>query len=103
MAFHDFSANGQPDARARVLFARVEPLEHLKDALEVLRLDADSVVLNGKSPLTSIGSGGNADFRPAFIAIFDGVSNQILEQLRKLRGIGDDSWQMIPGRGPTLT
>jgi hypothetical protein len=93
MAFYDFSANRQSDSGARVLFARVEPLEHLKDALEVLRLDADSVVLNGKSPLTPVGSGGNGDFRPAFIAIFDGVPNQILEQLRKLRGIGDDSWQ----------
>ena len=82
MAFYDFSANGQSDARARVLRAGMQPLEHLKNAFGVLRLDADPVVLNGKSPLISIGFGGNADFRPAFVAIFDGVSNQILEQLR---------------------
>src|SRR6266436_5073420 len=93
MAFHDSSANGQPDARARVLFAGMEPLKHLKDTFEVFQFDADPVVLNGKSPLTSVGFRGNGDFRPAFIAIFDGVSDQILEQLRKLRGIGDDSWQ----------
>src|SRR5260370_3742957 len=93
MAFYDFASSRQSDSGTRVLFAGVEPLEHLKDTFGVFRLDADPVVLNGKGPLTSVGSGGNGDFRPAFVAIFDGVSNQILEQLRKLRGICEESWQ----------
>jgi len=87
VSFCDFSANGQSDARARVILARVEPLEHLKDAFEVLRLDADPIVLNRKNPFISVGPCVNADFGPALIAVFDGVPDQILEQLRKLRRI----------------
>ncbi len=89
MVFHDFFANGQPYAGAGVFSAGVEPLEHLKDALGILRLNADPVILNGKSPLISIRFGSDADFRPALVAIFDRIANEILEQLGELSGIAE--------------
>src|SRR5207245_7816125 len=36
-------ANGEPDARARVVVAGMQPLEHLEDPIAVQRLDADAV------------------------------------------------------------
>src|SRR6266478_1242336 len=87
VTFYDLSADGQTDAGAGVFLARVKPLEHLKDTLEVLRLDADPVVLDGKHPSVFHGCSGNLDFRLPFVAVFDRVPDQILEQLCKLRGI----------------
>ena len=44
MAFDDFLADGEADAGAGVMFAGMEALEDLKDAVEVLRGDADAIV-----------------------------------------------------------
>ena len=101
MTFDDLSADGQTDAGAGVLLARVKPLEHLKDALEVLRLDADPVVLDRKDPPVVRRCSGNLDFRLPFVAVFDRVPDQILEQLCKLRGIRTHSRQRTGGHhGP---
>src|SRR6266566_3557041 len=95
VAFHDLSANGQADARARILLGGVQALKHLKDTFGILWSDADSVVLNGKEPLVTVWFGSHMDFRRAFVAVFDGVPNQVLEQLHKLPGICED-WRQGP-------
>jgi len=59
----DLAADGQTDAGAGVFLTGVEPLEHLKDPFEVLALDANSVVLDGKDPAIFHGGSGNVDFR----------------------------------------
>ena len=46
----DPAADGQPDPGAGIFVARVEALEDGEDAMEILRLDADAVVANGKDP-----------------------------------------------------
>lgn len=79
MPLHDSPANGQTDAGARVAFSRVQPLEHLKNASEVLRLDADPIVLHGEDPMISVKSSGNVNFRAVCIAVFDRVANQVLQ------------------------
>src|SRR5688572_19133643 len=49
----DLAAEGQSDARALVFLTRVQPLEHLEDPLEVLRLDPDTVVGHRELPRRS--------------------------------------------------
>ena len=97
MTLYDLSANGQTDAGAGVLLARVKPLEHLKDALEELGLDADPVVLDAKDPSVFRRFSGNLDFRLPFLAVFDRITDQILEQLCKLRDICAHSRQRPGG------
>src|SRR3954447_5566233 len=46
----DLAAEGEADARPAVLVAQVQPLEHDEDALGVLRIDADPVVLDRDGP-----------------------------------------------------
>src|SRR6266705_2149543 len=87
MPFYDLAADGQTDTRAGVFVACMEPLEHLKDTLEVLRRDPNAVVPNGENPLTPAGSGSNMNLWSVPVAVFDGVPNQILKQLRKLHCI----------------
>src|SRR6266404_2604777 len=50
----DFLANRQPDARARILRLRVQPLKNHENPFVVLRRDADSVVSHGNLPAPSV-------------------------------------------------
>ena len=50
VAVHDSLANGQTDARARILLAAVQTLEDEEDAFLVFGVDADAVVAHGEVP-----------------------------------------------------
>src|SRR5258706_424121 len=50
MPLDDSFANGQPDARARILPAAVQTLEDDEYALEVMSFDADALVPHGEAP-----------------------------------------------------
>lgn len=50
MMFNDLFADGQTYAAAAVLIAVIEPLKQLENAVAVLFLDADAVVVYGKKP-----------------------------------------------------
>ncbi len=63
MLLDDLLADRQPDARARILAAGVQALEHLKDPLGVLRVKADAVVAYGKSPVIAVPLGGDVNVR----------------------------------------
>ena len=80
--------DGQADAGARVLGAGVEALEDLEDALGVLRLNANAVVLDGKQPLTLAVPGGDMDARRVLAPELDGIGDEVLENQHELRHIG---------------
>ena len=44
MALDNLLTDGEPDARARVLFVRLQSLEEDEDTLTILRLNADTVI-----------------------------------------------------------
>ncbi|MCI0366302.1 MAG: hypothetical protein L0219_20765, partial [Phycisphaerales bacterium] len=98
MAFDDLLADGEADARARVLLARVQPLKNDEDAIEVFRFDANSVVLHGEDPVASAPAfirrdarfGADMDLWPGGgISKLQCIAEQVLKQLRQLRRIAD--------------
>src|SRR5216117_4544974 len=62
VAIGDLSGDRQADAGPRIFALRVQPLEHLEDAVAMARLDADAVVANRDDPqaLTALGRDMNA-------------------------------------------
>src|SRR3954471_20968246 len=94
MPFDNFFANGKADTCAGVLVAGVQPLENHEDAVVKLRIDTDSVVRHPKMPEWSscftsgfrgfFQLGANMDARRLILAAeFDGIVDQILQQLRQ--------------------
>src|SRR2546426_12839413 len=53
VAFRDLLAHRQADSGAGKLFSAVQPLKHNENLLEVLRVDAKSVVSHGKDPFVA--------------------------------------------------
>src|SRR5262249_36328806 len=89
-------AQCQSDARAGIFAARMQALEDQKDALEVLRIDADSVVLDPKQPRIVPRFGSHMYLRRAIRAAkLDGVTHQVLEKDCELSGNGPDCWQRV--------
>src|SRR6185295_4331385 len=84
---HDLLADRQPDAVALILAPGVEALKDPEDALEVLRLDPDAVVLHREAPRLAFPHGGDVDLRGLGPAELDRIGDQVLEELKELRGI----------------
>jgi hypothetical protein len=74
-------AKSQPNPGARILFASVKPLEHLEYSVVILGIDANAIVTNGNNPLPALVSRRNVHLRRLHSSKFDGIPNQILEQL----------------------
>lgn len=55
MVFNDSFADGQPHARAFIFFLAMKSLEHFKDALIVLGIEADAVIGINKMTIVDIG------------------------------------------------
>src|SRR5882672_10274277 len=75
-------ADGEADAGAGVPALVVQALEHHEDALEILRLDADAVVLHGDLELVVPLDRGYMDAGLRLAVELDGVADQVLHQLR---------------------
>ena len=61
----------------------MQPLKHLEDTFEVLRLDADPIVLDREIPISSVFPDRHINFwRPIASAVLYRVAYQILEKLR---------------------
>ncbi len=70
----------------------MQPLKHLEDTFEVLRLDANPIVLDRENPISSIFPGRDINFwRPIVSAVLYRVAYHILEKLRQLCGIRTNS------------
>ncbi len=85
--FHYFFTYGEPDSGARVFFACMQSLKNLKNALEVLLLDADAIIAHDNFALRIAGEARNFDLRRIAAAKFKGVRDEILEQLREQRHV----------------
>jgi len=80
MAFHDFFADRQADSGAGKLFPAVQALKHNENLFEVLGVDSQPVIEDGKNPLVvAIFSCGYVDAREFRAAVFDGVADNILK------------------------
>lgn len=95
MPFDNPLADGQPDSRARIFLACVQPLKHAEHALEVSGRDPDAVIADRDSPFFAFLLRGNVDLRTAVAAILQGIANQVLQQLVELSGIAHDQWKWI--------
>src|SRR5205085_4428226 len=79
----------QADAGARVLALVVQALEHHEDALEVLRLDADAVVLDAELVRRPEVLETDVDARlHRGRAELERVAHQVLKELRELHLVG---------------
>jgi hypothetical protein len=97
VAFDDAFADGQSNAGAGVLFAGMETLKNVEYALEILGVDANTVVAHGKNPTTRLGLGADMDLGRLFAVKLKGIGNQILEQLHELGGINGQRRQRVAG------
>lgn len=74
----------------------MQPLKKTKDALLVLRLDAEAVIIDAEKPVAVLTLRRNAHNRGnARPVVFNGVTYEILEKLLKLRRLNRDRWQGI--------
>ena len=97
MPLDNLLADGQPDAGAGILFAGVQALENLENPPGILRLNADAVVPHPKEPLLLLPAGADVDFRRPLAVELDGVSDQVLKELRNLGGIHRQAGQWVAG------
>ncbi len=102
------AAYGQADARALVLAPAVEALEDAEDALDVLIVEADAVVLDedpappGRAAVPAVGQGAvdPDDRRLAGLAKLQAVADEVLKKLAHLEGVGLDG-RKLPHLHPT--
>ena len=82
----------------------MQPPEDLKYLVEILPFDPDPVVLNAEGPILSLLFGTNLYLRRnAASSELDGVSDEILEQLKQLRFISPQNGKVFFGdRGPAV-
>src|SRR4051812_21597433 len=79
MTLDDLFANRKADARPRVLFAAVKPLEHFKDPVGKARIETDAVVAHRKNPVRRLRLNADVNRRRLRTAKFDCVGDQILQ------------------------
>ena len=96
VALDDFLDDGEPDAVALVLPALVQPPEHLKDAVSILLVDTDAVVLNPELALAIALFGADTDQRLAVAMKFDRVADDVLKHLTELRLVGANRGEFAP-------
>jgi hypothetical protein len=90
MPFNDPLADRQADARSFVLRAAVEPLKNQEYPFEVLRLNAYAVIDYAYLPSPPLARGAHGYFGFAGTMEFNGVADEVLQQLRHLRRVGID-------------
>ena len=103
MSFHNLLADGQSDARARIPLPPMQTLKHPEDSLDVVGLNADTVVSHAKGPFQVVRRGGYVDSRRHLFAEFDSVADQVLDELNELAFIGQDSGKgIVCNQGTTV-
>jgi hypothetical protein len=88
MTLGDFFANGEADACTGILATVVKALENDEDAIALLGRNADAIVADLNGPGGALAKGGNLDAWRERGAEFDGVGDEILEELSELDFVG---------------
>lgn len=101
MTFDNFFNYRQSHTISRVLSARVQSLKDNEYLITKLLIETNSIVLNGKLPLTEASDFGcrtcrDAYSRSLFTAKFYRIPDQILEYLEELRRISHHCGQRVP-------
>ncbi len=80
MALDDFLADSQTDTSTGILILGVEALENLEDAIEVLPVNPNPIILDAKLPSVLLTHSFNIhQWRLIGAAVLDGIANQILK------------------------
>ena len=96
MLFGDALADGQADAGAGILPARVQPLEDHENPLEVLRVDADAVVGHRQHHAVAIKAAAHVHLgRPLGVMVFQRVLDQVLRHARQFVAAAEDAGQVV--------
>src|SRR5256885_6163573 len=101
VTLHNLLADGEPQARARVLVLPMQALEDDEDPLEVLWVDADPVVPHAEQPLPVASLCREPDLERSGPAELERVGDQVQEHVLQLAAVGGDHWQAVPGDGGT--
>ncbi len=96
--FHDAFADGQPDTRAGIILALVQTLEDDEDALEILRVDTNTVIADREDPVGCLFFDTYMNFRFLLAMKLDGIADQVLEERFQLRIIPHHHWQRVIGQ-----
>ena len=83
MTLHNFSRNAQAHPGAGVGVARVQPFEHVKNALVVLGGNANAVILHAKAIGARLVVAAQAQPRRAGAIEFQSVFEQVAKHLRQ--------------------
>src|SRR5215470_10470869 len=94
MPFDDTLADCQPDAGAGNLFT-VQTLEHPENFGVIRRIDPHAVIRYGEAECLIHSDTGNVDSRTRIAAILDGIPNQVLKQLNKMRRVTEYRGQVF--------
>ena len=65
----------------------MQTLEDRKDALGMLGIESNAIVLHGEYPFGILSLNRDIDTRDSLSVELDGVANQVLEELSQLYGI----------------
>src|SRR3954451_11246905 len=85
VALDHLLADGEANARSRVLALVMQALEHHEDALEVRRFDANAIVGHDYLPFIFFLGTRDVDAGHRCRAKLEGVADQVLEELGYLR------------------
>src|ERR1700732_1136423 len=74
----------------------MQPLKQDKNPVEMLTINSQAVVLDGKYPLLpAVLAGGDMHARDFCAVVLDGIPDEVLEYLGQLRIVCGDGWQRI--------
>src|SRR5579863_3386009 len=90
MVLDDLLADRQADTAAGIFRPGVQAFENSEDNFGVFGSDADSVVGDQEHPLPVLFFPGDANHRRGCAAKFDGVGDQVLQDLHQLRFVRGD-------------
>ena len=72
----------------------VKSLKYSEDAICILHIETDPVILNAKYPELPLSLSGQVDFGPSIAPILDRVLNEVLEDAKQAV-ICTDRWQLV--------
>ncbi len=93
--FDDFLADSQPHSVPGIVLSGVQALKNDKDYVPVFVCDADAVIRHRKQPPLTLLLRGDANDRSLLTAKLDGISDQVLEELKELGPLCRNQGKMV--------
>jgi len=93
VALDDALAERQPDSGTRVFVLAVQSLEYAEDAVGIVGVDTDALVLDRDDPLVAVPFGRDLHPWRLVAAVVEGVFHQVLEDLPELVVVPRYGWK----------